>query len=129
MDRTTPRYFGYLEAAPRHSWNNHRRPRALYARRFLSRRVHSGAPLINGETHTRPPTTLKRKQGCDSYRLVPRRRIMYLEKHHRFLGVTTKDKRGVVTDPPRDVPSFAKFDRISGNFACDRYSHGKKKFM
>ena len=70
--------------------------RALHARRFLSRRVHSRAPLINGETHTR---VHEGTEGCDvrAQPLVSRSSSTnYLEKRVvRFLGLATKTERVV----------------------------------
>lgn len=85
------------------------------------------APLINGEArHTRSRTT--RGGGVGRVRtrvrtdIVSRWRIIWRSFSRRFLGVTHihthKDKRGVVTDLPRDVPSSRKFGGVSGK--CDR---------
>lgn len=75
------------------------------------------APLINGEArHTRSRTTRGRRTRVRTD-IVSRWRIIWRSFSRRFLGVDThthRDKRGVVTDLPRDVPSSRKFGGVSG---------------
>lgn len=112
--RTTPRHFGYLEAAP-----PHRRPHAsIRPELFIVEGAEpTRAPLINGEArHTRSRTTRGRRTRVRTD-IVSRWRIIWRSFSRRFLGVDThthRDKRGVVTDLPRDVPSSRKFGGVSG---------------
>lgn len=84
--RTTPRHFGYLEAAP-----PHRRPHAsIRPELFIVEGAEpTRAPLINGEArHTRSRTTRGRRTRVRTD-IVSRWRIIWRSFSRRFLGVDT----------------------------------------
>ena len=102
MDRTTPPLFRLSRGrTPAFAEQPSSPPRALHARRFLSRRVHSRAPLINGETHTRVhDATLERVQRDAASRFTFLVDELFGEACRPLPVARHQDcKGGVVTDP------------------------------